>query len=115
MTWRKWLPAAAAGVVAGVAAARWLQSPELVAWFAATVASGLALFAWFDLARGEKALGARSTWWLVVAAASGVSVLIALGQWRVVGASGPEAAIPGLLHLLVLALSRWIFLHPSRE
>jgi len=115
MTWRKWLPAAGAGVVTGGAAAGWLQSPELVAWFAATVASGLATFAWLDHARGEKALGAWSTWRLVVAAASGVSVLIALGQWRVVGASGPEAALPGVLHLLALAISRWIFPQPARD
>jgi len=40
---------------------------------------------------------------MVVATASGVAVLIALGQWIVVGASGPEACIPGTLQLILLA------------
>jgi hypothetical protein len=109
MTWRNWVPAAGSGAVTLYAGMGWLESPELVAWFAATLATGLGTVAWVDRARGANAWGEWPTWRLVVAAACGVSVLIALGQWRVVGASGPTACLPGAIQLFLLAVADRFF------
>lgn len=84
---------------------QWLQNLSGVAWFAGTLISVLGTLGLWNMGPGRERWGEASNWRLVMAAASGVALLIALGQWIVVGASGPEACIPGALQLILLVFS----------
>ena len=80
----------------------WLNAPGFVAWFSG-VAALTAVTAAIRLEDHPK-LDAAFLGILAVVPAL-LSAVIALGQWKVVGTSGPEAALPGLIGLL-LWLSR---------
>ena len=91
------------GGLLAVAAVQWGLHLSAVAWFAATFVSALGTWAHWNAGPGGERWGETSVWKMVVATASGVALLIALGQWIVVGTSGPEACIPGMLQLILLA------------
>lgn len=84
---------------------QWWQQLTGVAWFAGAMISLVGTLAQWNLGPGREAWGEAANWRLVVATGAGVAVLIALGQWIVVGASGPEAAIPGAIQLILLVLA----------
>jgi hypothetical protein len=91
-----WFAAALVALVATLW--HWLNAPGFVAWFSGVTAlAGVAVAIWYE--RHPKMDAAFLGILAVVPAL--LSAVIALGQWQVVGTSGPEAAVPGLVGLLI--------------
>jgi hypothetical protein len=91
-----WFLAAVAALV--VTLVYWLNAPGFVAWFSGVASlGGVAVAVRYELHPKLDAdfLG------LLAVVPSILSAVIAVGQWQVVGTSGPEAAIPGLVGLLI--------------
>ena len=76
----------------------WLNQPGFVAWFSGVAAlTAVAVALRFEQ---DPRVDADFMGILAVVPAL-LSAVIALGQWQVVGVSGPQAAIPGLCGLLL--------------
>ena len=76
----------------------WLNAPGFVAWFSGVAALlGVAVSVRYE---HHPKLDADFLGILAVVP-SLLSAVIALGQWQVVGTSGPEAALPGLIGLAI--------------
>lgn len=76
----------------------WMNQPGFVAWFsgmAALTAVAVALRFEQDPRLDADFLG------ILAVVPALLSAVIAMGQWQVVGTSGPEAALPGLFGLLL--------------
>lgn len=76
----------------------WMDEPGFVAWFsgvAALLAVTLALRFEHHPKMDQDFLG------ILAVVPAVLSAAIALGQWKVVGSSGPLAALPGVLGLIL--------------
>lgn len=91
-----WFGLALAALV--ITAVLWLNQPGFVAWF-----SGVAALTAVAVAvRYERHPKLDADFLGILAVVpSLLSAVIALGQWQVVGVSGPEAAFPGLVGLAI--------------